>query len=360
MEVAADLDLKLCLTLSRQWLRECKLQHTQCMSKGPYTLPTRVLDIGDETAPSPCGEYVALSYCWGKIGNLTTAKDTLTHRRSGIPCEEMPRSFQEAVEITRGLEVRYLCIDALCIIQDDVSDWKRVCKNGRGYMRESIYTIRHEDIILPRSHYDITYPLMNRAWTLQERLLSRRIPHATIPELILECKNTLCCECGTIARGLEYIGGSSPKISYDKVMCDIVEEGERSLHTDIPHQGEQQKKPQIPNTSRAWTLFVGDYSNRMLTYESDKLPAVSALAWRFSLTDELPTARLYLAGLLLEDLPWLLCWRAYGRRFEKRPDAYCGPSWSWVSTSTLAIHAKGGKFRHSVLQEHFYSMLAAW
>ncbi|KAI0172692.1 HET-domain-containing protein [Hypoxylon sp. FL1284] len=374
------------------------------------TLPTRVLDIGDgaaasqvrlhETAPGQCGEYVALSYCWGQVGNLKTTKETLKQRKSSIPWELMPRSFEEAIEITRGLEMRYLWIDSLCIIQDDASDWKREsarmaevyenasltisidgaldptsgiltprrfdlvsttdtiratpvpthCRSAAveafsitsrpENIAETVYArepIHHEDITLPRSHYDITYPLLTRAWTLQERLLSQRILHATASELIWECKTTLFCECGTISRSLEYLDGGSPKVNYDRAMLKIIEESKRSLSSSARQQNGQQKTPQFPDTSRAWTLLIGDYSNRMLTYDSDKLPAVSALARRFSLVDELPAARCYLAGLWLEDLPWLLCWRVYGRRFEKRPDVYCGPSWSWVSLLTPVI-----------------------
>lgn len=410
-EVATDLDLKLCLTLTRQWLRDCKLQHAQCVSKGADTLPTRVLDIGDrsdaaqirlyESAPGQCDEYVALSYCWGKFGNLTTTKGNIADRKRGIPWEVMPKSFQDAIEITRGLGIGYLWIDALCIVQDDASDWEReaarmaeVYENAtltiatdaaldptrgiltprqidlvstidsmnnavaarRPYRRAAIETfsvvnklgnvntvyarepLSHEDIALPRSHHDITYPLMTRAWTLQERLLSRRTLHVTASELIWECKTTLYCECGTIAQVLEYLNdGSSPKIGFDKAMHDIIEECQKSLNTDTPHLNQQQKKPRIPITTRAWTMLIGEYSNRTLTFESDRLPAILALARRFSLTDELATPRTYLAGLWLEDLPWLLCWRTIGRRFEKRPDVYCGPSWSWVSVITPVI-----------------------
>src|SRR5438034_1924444 len=37
----------------------------------------------------------------------------------------LPKTFQDAVLLTRALGVRYLWIDSLCIIQDDEKDWKR-------------------------------------------------------------------------------------------------------------------------------------------------------------------------------------------------------------------------------------------
>jgi Heterokaryon incompatibility protein (HET) len=34
----------------------------------------------------------------------------------------LPKTFQDAVAITQMLNIRYLWIDSLCIIQDDVDD----------------------------------------------------------------------------------------------------------------------------------------------------------------------------------------------------------------------------------------------
>lgn len=39
-----------------------------------------------------------------------------------INLEEMPRTLLDAVTVTRDLGIRYLWIDALCIIQDDLLD----------------------------------------------------------------------------------------------------------------------------------------------------------------------------------------------------------------------------------------------
>lgn len=38
--------------------------------------------------------------------------------------EELPTTFQHAVIITQKLDVRFLWIDSLCIVQDDPSDWE--------------------------------------------------------------------------------------------------------------------------------------------------------------------------------------------------------------------------------------------
>lgn len=53
-----------------------------------------------------------------------------------IPTELLPRSNQDAIQITRNLGIQYLWIDALCILQDldDPSDWfKESAKMGDIY-----------------------------------------------------------------------------------------------------------------------------------------------------------------------------------------------------------------------------------
>ncbi|KAI1298406.1 HET-domain-containing protein [Xylaria venustula] len=408
-EVASDLDLGLCIQLTSKWFQGCQLNHPQCTTQKLSTLPTRVLDVGDSSGPASIrlletelghsAKYVALSYCWGRTGNITTTKSTIKERKKEIAWSTLPTSFQDAIEVVRGLGIRYLWIDALCIIQDDVADWENesakmadvyenafltismdaglnptqgifhtrwsemvstantlgpgnIARPARRVAVErfwvtdevgathSVYArepLNHSDIISPRSYYDVTYPLMSRAWTLQERLLSVRILHVTAAELVWECKTTLCCECGTISRESDYmIGNPSPKITYDIAMQNIIQEGKHNLNIEAQNP-KQYEELRTPKTSREWIVLIGGYSNRMLTYETDKLPAVSALARRFSLIDELPTPRTYLAGLWLEDFPWLLCWRVFQRRFEKRPESYCAPTWSWASISTPVI-----------------------
>ena len=45
--------------------------------------------------------------------------------QAGIPILELPMLYQDAVTACKQLEVRYLWIDSLCIIQDQELDWTR-------------------------------------------------------------------------------------------------------------------------------------------------------------------------------------------------------------------------------------------
>ena len=95
-------------------------------------MPTRVLDVGRETvrlieprAQAMNSPYLTLSHCWGRteVIKLTTA--TISSRQAGIPILGLPMLYQDAVTACKHLEIRYLWIDSLCIIQDQELDWTR-------------------------------------------------------------------------------------------------------------------------------------------------------------------------------------------------------------------------------------------
>ncbi|KAK4243794.1 heterokaryon incompatibility protein-domain-containing protein [Corynascus novoguineensis] len=124
------------------WLRERESEVPRWSNAGDdKPLPTRVLDLGCfgdaqagasaadvrlfEPAVGQCGRYVALSYCWGGYTECRTLKANLAERLERIQLCLLPELFAQAVKVTRGLGIRYLWIDALCIIQDDAEDWRR-------------------------------------------------------------------------------------------------------------------------------------------------------------------------------------------------------------------------------------------
>ncbi|KAK0732180.1 heterokaryon incompatibility protein-domain-containing protein [Lasiosphaeris hirsuta] len=98
--------------------------------------PRRVLEFSDGVAilvdfePSMIGEYVALSYCWGGTEELEynpplkATASTWSSLRTGIPVKDLPLTMHQATKICRRLGIPYIWIDALCILQDSVSDWE--------------------------------------------------------------------------------------------------------------------------------------------------------------------------------------------------------------------------------------------
>jgi hypothetical protein len=76
-----------------------------------------------------------------------------------------------------------------------------------------------------------------------------------------------------------------------------------------------------------WGEIVKNYTKRQLTYEKDKLPAISGIVSRFqaSADDEC------LAGLWKSDLMKELLWNVSPTQSARKPEKYRAPSWSWAS-----------------------------
>jgi hypothetical protein len=97
-------------------------------------LPSRVLDVGpSDGSQQPflhesrgqVGDYVSLSHRWGGSTMLTTTMRDINQRKSEITLKSMPKTFQDAVFVTRALGISYLWIDSLCIVQDSLGDWEK-------------------------------------------------------------------------------------------------------------------------------------------------------------------------------------------------------------------------------------------
>ncbi|KAI1418324.1 HET-domain-containing protein [Hypoxylon sp. FL1857] len=138
---AANSPRNLCLL--RDWLRECRLNHEACRRgshsgetfddyHGTTALPFRVIDVGPSdgseqprlltTHYRAVGRYLTLSHCWGRIPPLKTTKKTVEEWHEALLWDQLPKSFQDAIWLTRELGERFLWIDSLCIVQDDPDD----------------------------------------------------------------------------------------------------------------------------------------------------------------------------------------------------------------------------------------------
>ena len=80
------------------------------------------------------GYYTALSHCWGSEQNFTTTHSTLNERRNSIQYHDLPKTFRDALKVTKAIGLRYLWIESLCIIPDNQQDWeKELAKMGNVY-----------------------------------------------------------------------------------------------------------------------------------------------------------------------------------------------------------------------------------
>jgi hypothetical protein len=250
--------------LLRQWLVECDKSHL-CKPKKTFW-PTRIIFVGDSDSTelqlwetesrkaqlSGVDGYFALSHRWGfptktEKEQFCTTRENYRRRLEGFSIDDLPKTFKDAVQVTRALGKRYLWIDALCIIQAiegaDGSDWEIEASRMEqvfGYAYCTIAASSAEDWTkgflewnsTPRSVQDVLDALKRwkstprfaqyalgrwkparfiqdalgswkntagftkdvdaarlnqRAWVLQERVLSRRTIHFTESHTYWEC-----------------------------------------------------------------------------------------------------------------------------------------------------------------------------
>lgn len=112
------------------WIQNCDKDHNDCLRSTTST-PRRLLDIGDPLQKAETRtirliqdiqepvKYIALSHCWGKSQNLSTTSASLECHLISISWNNLPKTYQDAITVARKLNLRYVWIDSLCIIQDD-------------------------------------------------------------------------------------------------------------------------------------------------------------------------------------------------------------------------------------------------
>ena len=320
-------------------------------------MPLRVLDVDDDSSLGGIrlcesknlrGNYITLSHCWGNESPFSTQRSTMESRKQGIHFDELPKTFQDAICITRELGVKYLWIDSLCICQDDEGDWERESANMAAVYSNSYLTIAAtgaqgnssgcfisrpiqkyvefaftsdegvkghiQAFIIPLSkaaRYRLTYempkePLTDRGWALQERMLAHRTLHYATDQMYFECNEAFLSEDGI------HIIDQHHNI-YGPSKAPFIQQ-------------------ELSGSLDSWSNLVWDYGRRKLTKPSDKLPAISGLAKRFEqlLQDD------YVVGLWRKTLVENLLWQAVGGgRRCKAADEYRAPSWSWIAVDGI-------------------------
>lgn len=348
------------------WDTACHSTHTDCWSsKSKPLLPTRVIDVGMENGTCYLFEstglsehYIALSHTWGTVKILTTKMENLKRHKENIEFKLLPKTFQEAIEVTRHLGIRYLWIDSLCIVQDDLDDWARESSKMASIYRNSYLTMaataakdgseglfKSRDVEIFRSQIseptmqssgrsavlkarrarkhdclrsqdsrpdsiEHSEPLMERGWAFQERLLSRRLVHFASDEMIWECQQTAFCECDSVYRDVPADGLKKIRNMADRSAFEELISGNANM-TDIGYQ------------NRHWEHLVGAYTLLNITKDEDRLPAFSGIA------STLFDAQDYMAGIRKNHAARDLLWGS--RPHARRSQSYLAPTWSWAS-----------------------------
>jgi hypothetical protein len=330
----------LAMALVSKWLDDCLSHHRRCIYECDSTLPARVLDLGVSSVEGiklveSCGRtgrYLCLSYCWGKSVFIKTTRTNLDEHKKEIQLETLPPVFTDTIKIARTLGIRYVWIDALCILQDDKPDWEAESKLMAAVYRQSYLTLaavsassvedkilstpKHTErvgpvVTLVRKHFprraDLSsedFPMRTRAWTYQERLSAPRVLYISKQELLWECFENRLCECG--GSTFYFINQVDKSDFYDVCL--------QPIHEDYVIQN-------------MWRQLVIEYSVLNLTVAADKLPAISALA--NTIFDRRGSG--YAAGLWKDSLIFDLCWEVGRGSLTKHDFSWRAPTWSWAS-----------------------------
>jgi hypothetical protein len=231
------------------WIKRC--DNAQHLPVDSSFIPTRLLVVGDEKSrrvhllcnlEEKSVHYIALSHRWGtpdqkqpaEVKSPSTDKDSIDKIKEGIDDTGLPKTFQDAVIMTRKLGVKYLWIDSLCILQkkdkygdlESKEDWERESKLMEQVFSSAYFTIaascaehRFNGFLKPQTprrfvtmtasngeqfylcdvidNFDADVEqgeLNKRGWVLQEHALSRRTIHFTKTQTYWECGEGVYCE----------------------------------------------------------------------------------------------------------------------------------------------------------------------
>ncbi|PVH99987.1 HET-domain-containing protein [Periconia macrospinosa] len=378
----------------QNWITVCQLEHDDCSNPISPQLPSRYLDVGvSATDPiklvvsnGACGQYACLSHCWGGAQPCKLTEETKSDYATEIPRTVLTAVFLDAIEVCKRIGLRRIWIDSLCIQQDSKEDWQHESqKMGQYYSNCTICisatssassfktfeiverpTVASSsgidpetgpfsllaypfDLMEKKPHFGHSdkaevvlenFPLLTRGWVFQERWLSPRVLHFCGHEAVFECAKLTTCECG------------QARVDF----MDHSKEYTNLRGTTTSQEGLISKRSRLEHMS--WDHLVTAYSSLKLTYNTDRLIAISGLAstlyekrnkhYEGGEHAELP---LYLAGIwrmdLLRDMTWFVGPSlifattedtnaeavASGIVRNSRYNNYVAPSWSWASVS---------------------------
>jgi Heterokaryon incompatibility protein (HET) len=375
------------------WLQDCLNNHT-CWKDGQHGyLPPRFIDCREETLRLMlCEEverphtypYTALSHCWGtRQTHMILTTENLDELRKGMDFDSLPPTFKDAIKATRKLGIPYLWIDSLCIIQKGslhLDDWHLHVREMASIYSNCILNIAASHatdsnggcfsepsvlatpILIPSPNIDrallskvtarepdslwmldctlvLPYPkpglsvLNSRAWVYQERLLSPRIVHYEKNDVYWECYESY--RSALFPDGSKHFPFRKPEFLQDVPLFDwrLSEDGPSGPLSGSGHYSPFFFWSGQSSLFHNWGAIVRFFSSCRLTRQTDRFPAIAAIAQRLSVE----VNERYIAGFFESLLPRALLWGDYSE--EDSSEEYIAPSWSWASVTGLITWA---------------------
>lgn len=345
----------------QRWYEDCVDGHG-CKCTSPDYLETMApsepryfIDLHNHClAEAPTGApYAALSYVWGKSDMIKTTSSNLAHLKRPGALEEpdvrqdLPRTIQHAMYLMSRLRgLRYLWIDALCIVQDDevmlrfhlpqmgsiyagaevviinidgttanhgLRGLERAPEAVPRHIDQSLISFRNLSFVRPLDigrESSRSGPYYSRGWTFQEDFFARR-------RIVFEDDSVWfgCCS---------------------------------GIHV------EDHAKPVQPREDRDWMLdspypsitvlsdIIQDFNTRQFTYAQDCLAAFAGTV--SCLEKQFPGG--FICGLPVMFIDAMLLWQPKGDIIRRKASDHddrgpmpfemsCLPSWSWAGWQGL-------------------------
>jgi hypothetical protein len=309
--------------------------------------------------------YVTLSYVWGggHRTTLQTANYAALHTPGSlVGC--VSNTVEDALYLAKALGVRYLWVDALCIIQDSDVDKAAQISNMGTFYANSHFTIvaavgadaeaglpgiraprtaTQREVLVrgrgpepPMSLLITLAPTMNahehctkntvwasRGWTLQERALTRRAILVTKEQIAWSCCKSRWAEemsCESPLAQVKWLGSHESEYFLNSSVSSV-----------FTYDNE---------TDQVWyrlRQLILDYTQRNLTVEGDALDAFSAILQQVREKE----GEHFLWGIPATRFELGLCWEPHRQGLRRRTCLSTldmttlkrkvpFPSWSWI------------------------------
>ena len=399
----------------RSWIEKCRY-HYDCsrtfsgseeLDPAGSPLPTRCVHVSKtsddslqfklEHTAGRISQYVTLSHRWtAETGAVSTTQANMADRLRGIGFGTLPPLFADVLALAASLDIAYVWIDSICIIQDDPFDWSTEAVRMGEYYQKSVFTLACSDarpntlfnkpepddsraplIQMPyrdrsgkqqghfylhkynvMERYENTVAkseLLTRGWVFQEWILSRRIVCYTSAGLFFLCQSmSPRTEIGQLINPELFLlqpHSSEKDISRRVDLGNEAAAGKYSLKNSLFGHSLSESSPRDirKEAHQDWEHLIEAYSGLHLTCPSkDRLVALSGIADEFAralrkryastgLTEDDGNAltapiRTYVAGLWLSSIKVGLLWEQVQKGTHERISSI--PSWSWASIST--------------------------
>ncbi|KAF5713751.1 transcription factor C2H2 [Fusarium globosum] len=367
--------------LSR-WLQQCQESHEECrvsLSGSPLLnpevtdLPNRCIEVSRNSdgtrglrlkeTGGRRGKYITLTHRWIQpdTANASTVQINYSDRLQGKALDHLPAHFEDAFDLALKMNIPFLWIDSLCIIQDSQQDWMIEASQMAKYYQNSFFTVAgfgvtrdtglfattdqdlgpnlvrlpyrdrqgdqkgyffvcHVDHSEVKGQYDreiAQSDLLSRGWIFQEWILSRRVISYTRTACFYQCQRTSPRTTTSNDVNLSILNDKHADISLkNHFRLDSLKEDESIF--------------------QKWRFAVHTYSSLHLTNAGqDRLSALAGISQEFAtvinrLMDQKDHwGSFYLSGLWAGDIVAGLLWEMDGSCSDKRLSGI--PTWSWAS-----------------------------